>query len=475
MFFEKDKKKYFLPIIAIILFIVVFIIVFVLIKYIEKVDGFDTSTSTQPTTTQPTTTQATTSTMNPLTTKYMPLDIMNQILPAIGPCLNLKISSLDLNLAGVLILNQWGNNIFNNSKIQLSQNQISGFHEHQIVTTNEFVESKDISPLFENTHNIYLNNEKCNFDFDNKNTYPGYYIFTSTPLNIGNRREKDHLINQRKMFTTPKNVKTDVVIYIPNDNDNNVNITKIVLFLNPELNNINMLKSLEIELTNFNISLIKWSTVKTTINNDPPISVITFSLESNNKTITTQSGSSSFQNINSIKEQFNTLDLNISNIDNIDNNKVIPVPINVLQFGSETSATSTTLQSGSGTSTTLQSGSGTSTTLQSGSGTSATSTTLQSGSGTYATSTTLQSGSGTSATSTTLQSGSGTSATSTIPLTTYGYKIKKSLNPQTNLYQKNFDGTSNVYTPHIYHGIESFVPLSTYDDSYLPYSNYSHN
>ena len=42
-------------------------------------------------------------------------------------------------------------------------------------------------------------------------------------------------------------------------------------------------------------------------------------------------------------------------------------------------------------------------------------------------------------------------------------------NPQTNIYQKNFDGASNVYAPYIYHKMEPFAPLNLYDDKYSPY------
>ena len=66
----------------------------------------------------------------------------------------------------------------------------------------------------------------------------------------------------------------------------------------------------------------------------------------------------------------------------------------------------------------------------------------------------------------------------TIPMTTYGYRINNgsngsngsdSSNPQTNVYQKNFDGTSNVYAPYIYHGMEQFTPLNIYNDKYAEY------
>ena len=55
----------------------------------------------------------------------------------------------------------------------------------------------------------------------------------------------------------------------------------------------------------------------------------------------------------------------------------------------------------------------------------------------------------------------------TSPMTTHGYKISK--NPQTNLYQQNFDGTSNVYSPYIYHNMEAFTPLNLYDDKLSQY------
>ena len=42
-------------------------------------------------------------------------------------------------------------------------------------------------------------------------------------------------------------------------------------------------------------------------------------------------------------------------------------------------------------------------------------------------------------------------------------------NSQTNLYQKNFDGSTNVYAPHIYHSPEQFAPVNLYDDTLSPY------
>ena len=59
-----------------------------------------------------------------------------------------------------------------------------------------------------------------------------------------------------------------------------------------------------------------------------------------------------------------------------------------------------------------------------------------------------------------------------IPLTTYGYNIPKNQSkssPETEIYQHNFEGTSNVYSPAIYYNMESFDPLNLYDDNFAEY------
>jgi hypothetical protein len=63
------------------------------------------------------------------------------------------------------------------------------------------------------------------------------------------------------------------------------------------------------------------------------------------------------------------------------------------------------------------------------------------------------------------------SMSTTIPLITYGFKVKdkSKSSPETEIYQHNFEGTSNIYSPSIYYNTESFDPLNVYDDSYAPY------
>ena len=48
----------------------------------------------------------------------------------------------------------------------------------------------------------------------------------------------------------------------------------------------------------------------------------------------------------------------------------------------------------------------------------------------------------------------------------------KEKHPETNLYQRDFKGTSNVYTPYIYKTVdkvETFKPSNLYDDNYSKY------
>ena len=74
------------------------------------------------------------------------------------------------------------------------------------------------------------------------------------------------------------------------------------------------------------------------------------------------------------------------------------------------------------------------------------------------------------------------SRTTINPMTTINPITTKSINPMTttsmdnnkkgsstNIYQKNFDGTSNVYSPYIYYNREEFAPLNLYDDKYSEY------
>jgi hypothetical protein len=47
--------------------------------------------------------------------------------------------------------------------------------------------------------------------------------------------------------------------------------------------------------------------------------------------------------------------------------------------------------------------------------------------------------------------------------------IQSKLSPSTKIFQHNFKGTSNVYSPVIYHTVEKFVPLNSLEEYYAPY------
>ena len=62
--------------------------------------------------------------------------------------------------------------------------------------------------------------------------------------------------------------------------------------------------------------------------------------------------------------------------------------------------------------------------------------------------------------------------TQPMPVTTLSNNILQNgttSSPSTKMYQRNFDGTSNVYSPAIYYNMEKFVPLNSLDEYYAPY------
>jgi hypothetical protein len=133
----------------------------------------------------------------------------------------------------------------------------------------------------------------------------------------------------------------------------------------------------------------------------------------------------------------------------------------------QTTGQSTTDPSTTGPSTTGPSTTGPSTTGPSTTGPSTT------GPSTTGPSTTDPSTTGQSTTSSTASINTNPNSMSkNIPITTYGYNIPKNQsgsNPETEIYQHNFEGTSNVYSPAIYYNVESFDPLNLYDAKFAKY------
>ena len=48
-------------------------------------------------------------------------------------------------------------------------------------------------------------------------------------------------------------------------------------------------------------------------------------------------------------------------------------------------------------------------------------------------------------------------------------RTQSEASPETEIYQHNFEGTSNVYSPAIYYKMEPFLPLNSYDDKFAKY------
>jgi len=403
-------------------------------------------------------------------------------LPAIGPCKQVIIRAGNFNLAGILILNQYGNNIFNNYYVKLEPEEIKASYVLMNFTDGTTsAELKNVSSLFNQTSYMHFDNEKCNFETKDQSFPSPKNLLHFRCTNLNNKSlSRLYEIDKSQMFTTPINKVTELTIDIPQIANNNplpsnmsipnINISRIILFLNDQIDNTDMLKTLEIKIKKTdNSDLASWSIDTENLNIKSEI--ITFSLPSTNNPSTTL-GTSNFKNINSKPDKFININskpdkfINIIDIiaNMVSNNDIIPAP---LDTNTTQPLVTETTPTGTGTTPT-----GTGTT-PSGTGT------TPSGTGTTPTGTgTTPSGTGTTPTGTT-PTGTGTSTTrratsSTMPITTYGYKIQNSQNtsesgPQSNIYQKNFEGTSNIYTPYIYYNMEEFSPLNLYDNKYSLY------
>jgi len=490
---------------------------------------------------------------------------------SVGPCEKIHISGINIKLAGLLILNKFGNSIFNNYQVKLSPAEIAS--KSRIFATNSSTplptSNIDLSKLFNQT-DIDLNNFSCDYDTNVSNTI-NQNPTNTTPVNKYNLNctnnntpsiTKNNVIDPTNMFTTPLNIDTTILIPIPQVSNNNLlsptssqpikpNVSAIVLILNNTIDNTDMLNSLIIELYDTSGNIITtWKNIKTdpqtnflrlivskqgniiigtsqdwrnnnltfynnliiflrqTYNNltikeylntmtnvpnyntiylqkDPTISEsvmfdfpntitneinnnVKLFIDNNMKTPTTTS-SSSFANV---KSNFTNINKNINKTSYFDD--IESGPFNPTHYISpDDTTTSSTAPSGSTKpNTTLSNTTKPNTTLSNTtkpnttlSNTTIPNTTL---SNTTKPNTTL---SNTTKPNTTIPS---TTLSGNIPMTTHGYKLNKlygdsDKNPQTNIYQQNFDGTSNVYSPYIYHSMESFSPLNLYEDKLAPY------
>jgi len=238
------------------------------------------STTTQPTTTQPTTTQSTTT--QPTTTKP-PLIIY----PSIGPSSRIEIISNNMNFAGLLILNQFGNNIFNNDYVTSELNDISGsistvvlpqISSSPSISNSTIANSNpmNISNAFAQTYNIILNNtDICKFDSNNTDTTN---IPNATNLNNNYNicNKPNYIINPNdssKIFTTSSGIETKLLINIPQIANTNLplptniqinNISKIIFCMIKNINNDDMINSLKVNIYDLNNILISsWNNIST--------------------------------------------------------------------------------------------------------------------------------------------------------------------------------------------------------------------
>jgi len=455
---NKMNKK--IKIILIVVTILVSVIcVLIYLKLTKQIDGFNPGQTNNPSSTSPSPNQV-------------------QILPAIGPCGSVTLSSDDMQFAGLLILNQFGNNIFNNYYVKTNLSDITGTVTLIPKTSPSSTSPSSTSPTstrsptstsptstsptstsptlstiqnaFKQTYDIILNGDIC--EFYNNTSNPIISINpvpsnTNTSINQFVCEKKTININTTQTFSAP-NKNTTLTINIPkfaNQLANN-SISGIIIFLNNNVNNANMLNTLKVSINDLNDKPISnWNNPIPIIAEDKYISLL--------------------------------------------------LPLSTTIPSSTMSSTSTTIPSStmSSTSTTIPSStmSSTSTTKAATSTTNAATSTTNA-----ATSTTNAATSTTNAaTSTTRNSSTGTVVAfaninmiekfsqvyanyvspinyipvpapipsiiptttqyvnnitpTTTPMNNFGYKILP--NPNTNLYQTDFAGTSNVYSPYIYY------------------------
>ena len=365
---------------------------------------------------------------------------------ALGPCLNFEITANNMNLLGIIVVGKRGDNIFNNDINSTSINDIDKIGNYittplsttQTTSTNpepSIVSNTKFSDLFLQT--IYINNlSSCNFidntkDSNNNIILPCVNRYWSEIENSMKVYDYNHILDSTKMFRTPDNTQTKVLINLPQAPNqpimtrpinsprptelfiNNTHISSIILCLNSNIDNTIMLNSLKINVFGLNHESIAMWKINDVV--DPSTNFLKFILYKPHTPIPTFS--SNFININS-NEKF--LD-------------ILPESINIDMLSSSNTETSPSPN----TSTTTTTSPNTTTTSPNTTTTSPNTTTTKPNTTT------------TSPNTTTTSPNITTTRPNTIELTDHGYKIPKK--PYTNLFQRDFNGSSNIYSPYIYY------------------------
>jgi hypothetical protein len=339
---------------------------------------------------------------------------------ALGPCLNFEITANNMNLLGIIVVGKRGDNIFNNDINSTSINDIDKIGNYittplsttQTTSTNpepSIVSNTKFSDLFLQT--IYINNlSSCNFidntkDSNNNIILPCVNRYWSEIENSMKVYDYNHIFDSTKMFRTPDNTQTKVLINLPQAPNqpimtrpinsprptelliNNTHVSSIILCLNSNIDNTIMLNSLKINVFGLNKESIAMWKINDVV--DPSTNFLKFILNKPHTTIPTVS--SNFININS-------------------NETFLDIPPESINSSMLTGLDDKSIS--------------------------------------FLTTTTTTTRPNTTTKPNTITTSPNTS--STCPNTT---KLTEhvSKNPYTNLFQRDFNGSSNIYSPHIYY------------------------
>ena len=144
---------------------------------------------------------------------------------ALGPCLKIEITANNMNLLGIIVTGQGGNNIFNNSRnidfVKIGKYITSSLPTTQTSTTNpdsSIVSNTNYSDLFMQA--IGINNLSCDFNKNIKDSNNNIILrcFDSFWSEIESNMKTiiyDQILDSTKMFRTPDNTQTTLIINIP--------------------------------------------------------------------------------------------------------------------------------------------------------------------------------------------------------------------------------------------------------------------
>ena len=344
----------------------------------------------------------------------------SDLMVALGPCLRIEITANNMNLLGIIVTGNAGQNIFNNGKnidiVNIGKyisTPLPTTQPTQTTSTNpepSIVSNTELSDLFMQT--IGINYLSCDFNENIKDSNNNIILrcIDSVWSQIESNMKTtiyDQILDSTKMFKTPDNTQTTLFINIPQEpskpvitmpidspptadiiSTNNY-IGYIVLCLNSNIDNTIMLNSLKMNVFGLNNESIAMWQINDVV--DPSTNFLKFILYKPYKPHTpSKSNTSNFININS-NEKFldippvsiNTSMLTTTNLTSEDENPTTnPITTNPITTNPITTKPITTNPN-------------------------------------------------------------------TIEFTDYGYKIFS--NPHTNLFQQDFNGTSNIYSPYIYY------------------------